>query len=301
MTIDSNRPDGLLGRVAIDGRARDLLTDSDGAVRGLEHAELHADVDYIAGRILRSLTLTPPLPLDDLIGSAVSSGFREKLDQRYPDGRSSHGLRYQLLDDLPTALLVSGYAIGAGGATFDRKGPRLQYPDLCAGFVAGGSMLTEEADTGKIPVPTGPDAPPLLDQSDPFACHDVAPLGPHGMRRLRRIDLWRDGASVGIEDYFRDSHCSAGLLETVVHEYTVHASYDPVAGRFVSGDATVHTLPWLECPLAAESATRIGGLAAEGLRQYVRNTFLGPSTCTHLNDTLRALEDIPALAALLPR
>ena len=35
-----------------------------------------------------------------------------------------------------------------------------------------------------------------------------------------------------------------------------------------------------------------------GLRQHVRDTFLGTSTCTHLNDTLRSLEDIPALLQL---
>jgi hypothetical protein len=31
------------------------------------------------------------------------------------------------------------------------------------------------------------------------------------------------------------------------------------------------------------------------LRASVRAEFLGISTCTHLNDALRALEDVPAL------
>ncbi len=31
-----------------------------------------------------------------------------------------------------------------------------------------------------------------------------------------------------------------------------------------------------------------------------RADFIGPSTCTHLNDTLRAMEVVPALAAQLP-
>jgi hypothetical protein len=35
-----------------------------------------------------------------------------------------------------------------------------------------------------------------------------------------------------------------------------------------------------------------------GLRQHARETFLGTSTGTHLNDTLRSLEDIPALLDL---
>jgi len=37
------------------------------------------------------------------------------------------------------------------------------------------------------------------------------------------------------------------------------------------------------------------------LRRHIRDTFLGTSTCTHLNDTLRSLEDIPALLRLAGR
>jgi hypothetical protein len=46
------------------------------------------------------------------------------------------------------------------------------------------------------------------------------------------------------------------------------------------------------------SAGRLAGNPVAGLRQHVRDTFLGTSTCTHLNDTLRSLEDIPALLEL---
>jgi hypothetical protein len=35
------------------------------------------------------------------------------------------------------------------------------------------------------------------------------------------------------------------------------------------------------------------------LRSRIRETFTGVSTCTHLNDTLRALAALPALAALI--
>jgi hypothetical protein len=37
-----------------------------------------------------------------------------------------------------------------------------------------------------------------------------------------------------------------------------------------------------------------------GLRPTVREQFVGVTTCTHLNDTLRSLEDLMALASLLP-
>ena len=43
------------------------------------------------------------------------------------------------------------------------------------------------------------------------------------------------------------------------------------------------------------------GRPMRGLRRHVRDSFLGTSTCTHLNDTLRSPEDIPALLKLADR
>jgi hypothetical protein len=56
-------------------------------------------------------------------------------------------------------------------------------------------------------------------------------------------------------------------------------------------------LPYHECPEAAASAQRAIGTATSGLRSRTRAEFTGASTCTHLNDVLRALEDVEALAA----
>lgn len=92
---------------------------------------------------------------------------------------------------------------------------------------------------------------------------------------------------------------SGDETETVLHEYTVHAAFDPGTGRFVSGAADVGALPWPECPAAVASAARLAGAPAEGLRGWVRDTFVGTTTCTHLNDTLRSLEDVAYLAGLV--
>ena len=56
-------------------------------------------------------------------------------------------------------------------------------------------------------------------------------------------------------------------------------------------------LPWVECPQALGSASRLVGATVDELRAVVRADFVGTSTCTHLNDTLRGLADLPALAA----
>jgi Protein of unknown function (DUF2889) len=299
-TIDTARPNGVLHDVLIDARGRDLQTLADGSTTVLATATVTAHVGY-EDRTLTTVDAGDDLDMRALVGFGVSAGFRDRLNAAYPEGKTSHSARYQILDDFPTAFLVSGYAIGAAGEQPKRSGARLQVPDLCAGFAVGATILTEEAETDRIPVVTGPVASPLLDTDDPLAFHAVGTMAAHGMRRLRCIDLWRHGSLVAVENYFRDSHMSPEGIETVVHEYTVSATFDPRTAMFASSDAAVHTLPWLECPLAAASAARVNGLAAEGLRAFVRAEFIGPSTCTHLNDTLRAMEDVPALSAQLPR
>jgi Protein of unknown function (DUF2889) len=121
------------------------------------------------------------------------------------------------------------------------------------------------------------------------------------MRRRRRIDVWEEEGHGLVEGFFRDSHMDAAGTETIVHEYTVHASVDLSTMQFASCSADVGALPYPECPNAVASAGRLVGVAAVGLRRWVRDTFVGTSTCTHLNDTLRALEDTEALFGALRR
>ncbi len=83
-----------------------------------------------------------------------------------------------------------------------------------------------------------------------------------------------------------------------MHEYTVEGAVDPSARTITSVTATVRVLPWQECPGAIGSAARIQGMTLSELRNRVRGEFVGPSTCTHLNDTLRAIADLDALLAL---
>jgi len=67
----------------------------------------------------------------------------------------------------------------------------------------------------------------------------------------------------------------------------------------VEVEADPRTLPWAECPDAALSAGRLQGQTAHDLRRWVRAELVGISTCTHLNDQLRSLEDVVALASEL--
>jgi hypothetical protein len=99
-----------------------------------------------------------------------------------------------------------------------------------------------------------------------------------------------------VDAHFRDSYVD-DEGETVVHEYTVVARVDVATSTVLEATATPRVLPWFECPEAAASAGRLAGRTLESLRAGVRAEFLGASTCTHLNDMLRALADVGALGA----
>ena len=155
-----------------------------------------------------------------------------------------------------------------------------------------------EVDAGNHPpVVTGPVAPSLLND-DPWAWHELPALGPHDMRRLRRLDVMPGAtadAPVEVEAYFRDSHMSPEGLETVVHEYTVTVLVDPTTETVISSTAVAHSLPWVECIQAEDSGDRLAGRPLRGIRPNVREDLVGITTCTHLNDTLRSIEDVRAI------
>jgi hypothetical protein len=175
----------------------------------------------------------------------------------------------------------------------------LQHPDLCAGWRSGGTIINEIEDRGRVPVVTGPLAPSLARADDPLAWHRFGALPTHAMRRHRRLDLAMQGDAIAVDVLFRDSHMAADGRETIVHEYTVRGSIDRDRLEIIELEATPQVLPWIECPLAAASARDLRGQSLVGLRPHVRAEFVGRETCTHLNDTLRSLEDVVALVEWL--
>jgi hypothetical protein len=126
----------------------------------------------------------------------------------------------------------------------------------------------------------------------------VKPLRAHGMRRFRRLDLAPTG---DFDAHFRDTHVDGDGAETIVHEYTVVGAVDTSTRTITSVTAEVRVLPWQECPGAIGSATRVVGMVLSEVRERIRGEFVGTSTCTHLNDTLRALGDLDALLGGLRR
>jgi hypothetical protein len=291
---------GVNGELQLRGRARDLFTTESGEAVVLDEAAVDARVAFTSERLVREIETSPPLDgVETLVGVRASAGFRRAADLVAADHKDRRSLLYLLLDDVPVATLVSGYAVMYAGVRPVSDGRHhVQHPDLCAGWRTGGTILNEIDRTGFSPVVTGPTAPSVIPDDDPLAWHELEPLGPNDMRRHRRLDLVA-GDPMEVDVFFRDSHMSFGGRETVIHEYTVRGTVDPSTLRFIDIEAAPRALPFMECPEAAASATRLVGAAVGGLRREVREEFVGATTCTHLNDTLRSLEDIAALAPAL--
>ena len=291
-TIDTH-PAGT-GDSDVDLRARDAVGRERGAVDVLDRVGVRA---HLAERVIADIAADPhEARLAQLSGSRVGPGFRATVGRLFPDEVRRAGLLHLLLDDWVGAALVSGYAVQHAAITLGIEeklpaGTADHMAGICAGFAADASLVPYAKRNGTIPSVRGPAAPPL----DPDGIHTVEPLRPHGMRRFRRLDLAADG---DFDAHFRDSHVDGDGAETIVHEYTVEGAVDASTRTITAVTATVRVLPWQECPGAIGSASRIRGMTLGELRDRVRGEFVGTSTCTHLNDTLRAVADLDALLDL---
>jgi hypothetical protein len=281
------------GDVEVDLRARDAVGLERGAdVLGEVRVRAH-----LAERVIDEIVADPhDARLTRLTGQRVGPGFRSAVKELLPDQVARAGLLNLLLDDWVGAALVSGYSTQHAAITLGIEeklpaGTADHMAGICAGFAEDASLVPYAKRNGTIPSVHGPVAPPL----DAEGMHTVEPLRPHGMRRFRRLDLRPAG---DFDAHFRDSHVDGEGVETIVHEYTVEGAVHTETRTIASVAATVRVLPWQECPGAIGSAARIRGMTLSQMRDRVRGEFVGTSTCTHLNDTLRAIADLDALLDL---
>jgi hypothetical protein len=284
----------------IDAAARDLVTTGtdEAMVRG--DAELHVTVDQ--RRVLQSIASWPHREvLRDLVGGGGGSGYRGRLQALIPDELDAGTLLYFLLDDMPGVTLVGPFAwrlwpeAMAALANRPRHRPPEGMRGICSGFRTDGRpirLIMEAEDPRHNLVP----GLALEQQDDALAWHAIQPP-PHGspmMRRRRRIDVVV-GPRITVNSLFRDSIWSPGGAEIVVHEYGVHAVVDPQSMRLTSIEADPRVLPFETCPAAARNVDLLLGEPLRTLRHRVIELVVGTDGCTHLNDALRALAEVPLI------
>jgi hypothetical protein len=301
-TLDFTWPDGLAGDTVLDGRARDLRTTDDGTVTVLAEAALRMVTGQ--GRIINEIGSSPELPAGSasLVGESAMSGYRRRLAATgAPDAVGTP--LYQLLDDVPGATLVSGAAWQRWydmDVYLEIKADVSQrvMTDVCTGYQQGSSALEPDGT-----LRWRQDRQPAVDidaVDDDLAWH--AHPRPDGvtMRRARRIDVWADGPVLHVDAFFQDSSTLPEGGRQSIHEYTLTAAADLETGTVLAITPVARVLPYDECPLAVGHVAALHGLPLGELRGAVLERLRGPLGCTHLNDMLRALADVPALARQLP-
>ncbi len=296
------------GSLRLRGSGRDLYTD----VEGAPHLLAAAAVDARLGdnKQLLDLVTEPREPAaQGLLGHEVGRGFRAALEGIEWQTTSDRDPLHLLLDDLPVAALISGYATLYDGDSPSRRRPansgagpdgtaaRLVKEDICSGWRRDGTMMVALRSGRPLPIPVGPPAP-RLDTADPIGWHHIDDLPLRSMRRRRLIDVVA-GDPLTVYATFRDTHSGPDGIERVLHEYSLDATVDADTLRLVECRATPRSLPWTECPAAADSARRLEGEALVALPTMVPRQFRGTSTCTHLNDLLRSLAEVATLAAMV--
>lgn len=324
-------PDGLSGAMRLDGRCRDLHTPAGGA--GAEPAVLADEEIRVTAsmtRKIRAIETSPDTPrIGELAGVRAGGGLRRTLGDVVPELRDESRPRYLLLDDLGGATLIAGFVwfrwrdhlpeLAELTALRQSSGPMQSMAGVCSGFRPGASSLGADGSHSGI-TPRTAAVPPLTDPDDPWAWHEMATPPGMAMRRARRIDVWWDGDPDGdpdvpgapgnsdgasgrgelrIDAMFRDSCWDPDGTEMAAHEYHVDAAADAATGELTWVEAQPRVLPYAECPIAAGNVDRMEGVPLAELRTEVLARLQLVDCCTHLNDALRALAEVPALAAAL--
>lgn len=312
-TIDISVAEDL-SKLAVQGRGRDLLTNHVGGGHVLATAEIQAELTLDERKVVRLEASESGRALDvtRLVGTRAGSGFRRALRDEVPAFAESGELVALLLDEVPVASVISGMAVvrtraklGLSESIPRRPNGKGAPVDVCAGWKTGSHMSLARSGEGVFDFGAqGPITPaPETDSADPLAWHHTGPIGHGHVRRRRRLDLWQPvpAGPISIDAWFRDSFGEDSGVESGVHEYDVAANVDPDSLLVLGLRARPRVLPAPECPQAAASANRIEGKPLSEVRDLVRASFTGPSTCTHLNDTLRAMGDLFAAVPLIAR
>jgi hypothetical protein len=288
------------------GRARDAVTPLEGGPPLICAAdEFRARLKW--DRTIAEIEATPPrAAIASLVGARGGGHLRKVLGELFRAEREAASPLYLILDDISGASLVAGWAWSRwvndwrtsftpprGGAP--RPAPR-NMEGICSGFRPGSSALAVDGSSSSNQSFSA--VGDLRNPDDPDGWHAFTVQEGVGMRRARRIDVWVDEV-IRIDSAFQDSATNPEGGRTAVHEYRLTATADPRSMRLLTVVADPRVLPYAECPGAAPNVARLVGGPLGELRESVLKNLPGTLGCTHLNDALRALAEVPALVTRL--
>lgn len=305
-SIDVVWPGGYGSAGHFCGIGRDIYSDGpDSEPQTLALQRFEAVVSQ--EREITRLSTVPARPaIAALVGLNAGSQLRKALDGTLIEDQANGTPLYLLLDDLAGASLVANWAwlrweeVNLGHNTTVRDAQALalgrsRMTGVCTGFAEGSSAITDIhgtlVDARAVPVLAHPD--------DPAGWHKLPSSNGVNMRRARRIDVWYENGHLQIDAMFQDSASSPEGGRIAVHEYGLQATADAQSGELLSLVAQPRVLPYQECPAAAGNLIRLIGVPLAALREQVPVALRRELGCTHLNDALRALAEVPALAVCI--
>lgn len=300
-TIDMRWPDGPGTQLRLTGRARDFLTPADGSAP-VVLAEDEMSAGIAMDRTIEDVSSVPMRPtLIELIGARGGKNSRTRLANALPGEESAGTPLYLLLDDIAGASLIAGFAYSQwikpelllkAVASY----PTRRMEGVCTGFQPGSGALKPDGSSMWNHKVQPVEPLPLID--DPVGWHELEDITDLSMRRARRIDVYL-GDVIEIDSMFQDSSTKPEGGRVAVHEYRVEATADRVTGELLTLNADPRVLPYNECPLAAAGVQKLIGTPLSKLRSVVLEQLRGIDGCTHLNDAMRALAEVPVLVAPL--
>lgn len=307
MTLEATWPGGLRGPTVIAGHCRDGWTgDPHAPPQVLAEDRLSAEAQ---DRTIVSLSAMPPRPgLVALEGARPGGKFRGILNEALPGEREAGTPLYLMLDDLAGTTLVSRWAWSRwfpGWATAPTEEGRKAHAEAmlgnCLGLRPGSRGIVDQG--APVLQQNSSDVGPIRNPADPHGWHAFGELtGEIQFRRARRIDAWREGGTIHVETHFQDSsNTREGVGRRALHEYLLWAEADANTGLLTAIDARAGTLPYGECPGAIANLRFLIGKPLADLRTTVLQMLRRTNGCTHLNDVVRSLAEVPAMLAAAPQ
>ncbi|MBS3960224.1 MAG: DUF2889 domain-containing protein [Sandarakinorhabdus sp.] len=308
-TIDTDWPDGHGQTMRMRGTARDIWTPDEGG-DPVVLAEDRYTIFASPRREILSIEVSPDRPhAQRLVGIRAGGESRSALTRIMSGERIAGTPLYLVLDDYAGASLVAGWVWSLWVDNWTKLADEAGYrktagragnmEGVCTGFSPGSSALVDSSAIG-MREQSSTRVPPLVNPADPSGWHELAGQQGVGMRRARRIDVWSDGDGWQIDMDFQDSGTAPdGGDRVAIHEYHVTARAE--CGTLVDLACDPRILPFRECPGAVANARRMLGLPLASMRSAVLETLPGTLGCTHLNDVLRSMAEVPMMMQKLPR
>ncbi len=308
MSIDVCWPEGELGDRLFIGRCRDYRTPAGGGVGTvLDEAEFRATLAQ--DKTITAIVATPAPPkIDQLVGVRGGNHLRLFIKETMPELISEGAPIYLPLDDISGTSLVSAFAWSQWHDDWAERLRETFKPgefeklmsdrvNVCWGLQTGNSGVSGDARRDIAEAEAGD----VRNPDDPQGWHELPEIDGPGFRRARRIDVTRDDAAglMRIEASFQDSAKRKSTGRVAIHEYNISATADLATGKLLTLSADPRILPFGECPGAVHNTQRLVGRPIGEIRDTVLEMLRGPQGCTHLNDALRSLAEVPKLADYL--